>query len=354
MIELFRQLLMMSVQGAVLIAALLVLHAAFRKRMAPGVLYALWLIPAARLLIPGSVASVFSFQNLYSPAAVQMTKIRLHSAAAANIPDLTRNASDFIDDVSAVLPESAETVAASGAASPGLVALAFSVWFAGMLAVLLFAAWKNLTFIKQAKKNAVLLETDCPLPVYLSEYVSSPCLCGIIRPVILINDETLQSDAYLNLALRHELEHYRVGDRFWALLRLVCCAVHWFNPLVWIAAKASVQDCERACDARVLKSADQEERETYGMLLLSYLKQPAMGYSLLCASLPMGGGKRSLRGRIALIAEKPVTKRAAVIALAVCVALTCLVACTGRVSRKEAYQQLAELADQTEFVTFGM
>ena len=352
--EFLQAFLMMSVQGAVLTAALLVLRAAFRKRMAPGVLYALWLIPTARLLIPGSVASVFSFQNLYSPAAVQMTKIQLHSAAAANIPNITRNVSDFTNNVSTILPEPVETAAASGAASPGMVVLAFAVWFAGVLAVLLFAAWKNLTFIKRAKKDAVLLETDCPLPVYLSEYVSSPCLCGIFRPVILVNDETLQSDAYLNLALRHELEHYRALDRFWALLRLVCCAVHWFNPLVWIAAKASVQDCERACDARVLKNADQEERETYGTLLLSYLKQPPMRYSLLCTSSPMGGGKRSLRGRIALIAEKPVTKRAAVIALAVCVTLTCLVACTGRVSRKEAYQQLAELADQTEFVTFGM
>lgn len=354
MTEFLQAFLMMSLQGAVLIAGLLTLRVVFRKRMAPGVLYALWLIPTARLLIPGSVASVFSFQNLYSPAAVQITKIQLHSAAAANIPNITRNVSDFTDNVSTILLEPVETAAASGAASPGMVVLAFAVWFAGVLAVLLFAAWKNLTFIKRAKKDAVCIETDCPLPVYLSEYVSSPCLCGIFRPVILVNDETLQSDVYLNLALRHELEHYRVGDRFWALLRLVCCAVHWFNPMVWIAAKASVQDCERACDARMLKNADQKERETYGTLLLSYLKQPAMRYSLLCASSPMGGGKRSLRGRILLIAEQPVTKKAAVMVLAVCVALTCLVACTGRVSKKEAYQQLAELADQTEFVSFGM
>ena len=63
------QLLQMSLQGAVLIAAVLVLRALFARRMAPTVLYALWLIPAARLLIPGSVESVFSLQNLISPAA---------------------------------------------------------------------------------------------------------------------------------------------------------------------------------------------------------------------------------------------------------------------------------------------
>ena len=66
MTEFLQAFLMMSLQGAVLIAGLLTLRVVFRKRMAPGVLYALWLLPAALLLIPGSVASVFSFQNLYS------------------------------------------------------------------------------------------------------------------------------------------------------------------------------------------------------------------------------------------------------------------------------------------------
>ena len=75
----------MSLQGAVLIAAVLALRALFTRRMAPGVLYALWLLPAARLLIPGSVESVFSLQNLISPAAEQrmVSAVRGGSTAAA-------------------------------------------------------------------------------------------------------------------------------------------------------------------------------------------------------------------------------------------------------------------------------
>ena len=61
--ELLQPLLVMSLQGAVLIGAVLALRAVFARRMAPGVLYALWLLPAARLLIPGSIGSAFSFLN---------------------------------------------------------------------------------------------------------------------------------------------------------------------------------------------------------------------------------------------------------------------------------------------------
>ena len=58
------RLLQMTVQGAALIAVLLALRPLFRRRVSPVILYGLWLLPAARLLIPVSVASVFSLQNL--------------------------------------------------------------------------------------------------------------------------------------------------------------------------------------------------------------------------------------------------------------------------------------------------
>ena len=293
--EFFQAFLMMSLQGAVLIAVLLVLRSVFCKRMAPGVLYALWLIPAVRLLIPGSVASVFSFLNLFSEEAEQ--QVLAAAAMQTGMVHVPMEIPPVAIGPGMALPlETASYPQISGLIVFNGIAVLLAVWIAGMLAVPLLAAWKNFAFIRRAKKDAVCVEADCSLPVYLSEYISSPCLCGVFRPVILVTDEALESDASLELALRHELEHYRVGDRFWALLRLFCCAAHWFNPLVWIAAKASVQDCERACDARVLKHADQAEREAYGALLLSCLKGPRARHSLLCAASPMGGSERRCAG----------------------------------------------------------
>ncbi len=330
------QLLQMSLQGTVLIAAVLVLRALFARRMAPTVLYALWLIPAARLLIPGSVESVFSLQNLISPAAEEQA-VAVIRQGALPMP-LPMQSTEVVTAGGEV-----QSVSTAGTLFLDVGALLVILWLAGAAAVLLAAVWKNAAFFRRVRKGAVPVAADCPLPVYLSEHLSSPCLCGFFSPVIFVCDQTLQSQAHLDMALRHELSHYRARDRFWALLRLACCAVHWFNPMVWVAARCSVQDCERACDHRVLKNADQDEREAYGALLLSYIRRGVERNSVFCTFSPMGGGKRALRERIALIGRRPVTKKIAVAALAVCVALTCLVACTSRTGG-EAYQQFAAFA----------
>lgn len=346
--------LQMSLQGAVLIAALLALRTVFARRIAPGVLYALWLIPAARLLIPGSIESAFSFQNLVSEEAAQRARVVMEQPTAVTLP--VQNLSP-VTAAPGTVPEGAQ-VSVQSTAFLSLPDILFLVWFVGFCAVLVFMIWKNMTFSRRLKADRVEVEAECPLPVYLSEAIASPCLCGLVRPAIYVDERTLQSQQALDLVLRHEMGHYRAGDRFWALLRLSCCAVHWFNPLVWMAAAVSLQDCERACDARVLKKAGEAERQTYGVLLLSYLQRPEKQHLLRAAS-SMGGGKGALRGRIALIARSPEMKKAAVTALALCVALTCLVACTtrtqagalGQLQRRIAPEQLILCSGEQSTVT---
>ncbi len=370
----------MSLQGAVLIAALLLLRGVFARRVTPVVLYALWLLPAVRLLVPVSVGSVFSFLN-FLPGRGGALAEQTAECVSQDVPPLsgvTLTTGDPLlygtieQDVIAEASGTAETWSVpsvepymangdvfAGTASYGAGVLV-AVWLLGAAVVLALAVWRNASFLRRVERDAVELEVDCPLPVYLSESVSSPCLWGLFHPVILVNDAVVSSDVYLNMALRHELAHWRAGDRYWALLRLACCAVHWFNPLVWLAAAVSVQDCERACDHRVLKGADREEREQYGMALLRCLRAPGARYNLLCLSSTMGGGKRSLHRRIALIAVGVPVKRTAAAALAGCVALTCLVACTGRVDggssgkpELEKYQEMAEALRGNEQVAYA-
>lgn len=330
------RLLQMTVQGAALIAVLLALRPLFRRRVSPVILYGLWLLPAARLLIPVSVASVFSLQNLL-PAPTEQRVAAVLEQGAQLTPSQAAAAHAPADLAQTAIPHGA---------APDLGTLLAVIWALGAAAVLLTALWNNVRFARRVRRGAVPVEVACPLPVYLSQGLSSPCLCGLFRPAIFLCDQALDSQAHLDMALAHELSHWRAGDRFWAVLRLICCAVHWFNPLVWMAARACVQDCEQACDHRVLKKAGQKEREAYGMLLLSYAGQTQRG--LLLTSSPMGAGGRALRGRIALIARKPATRRMALAALALCVALTCLVACTGRLTEDTGCQQLIQLAGQTD------
>lgn len=338
------QLLLRSVQGAVLIAALLVLRLLFRRRISPVILYALWLLPAARLLIPGSVASSFSMQNLFSASAEQRIAMVIQKGTD-QLPQLSQGVSSIGLEGTAT-PAAAELTQAAAFDGMALdVGTVLTVlWGIGVVAVLFLAFWKNFCFSRRIWRGAVPVEADCPLPVYLSEGLSAPCLWGLFHPTIFLCDQALDSQDHLEMTLRHELSHWRAGDRFWAVLRLICCAVHWFNPLVWLAALVYVQDCERACDYRVLRNASQTERENYGMLLLSYAGRPER--SLLLTGSSMAAGRRALRGRIALIAWRPTTGWSALLALILCIAGIGLAACTGRLTEETGRQRLILLARQ--------
>jgi beta-lactamase regulating signal transducer with metallopeptidase domain len=93
--------------------------------------------------------------------------------------------------------------------------------------------------------------------VLLSDEVAGPLTCGLLRPVILLpTDARDWSYSELHRALVHELEHIRRRDWATQLMARASCAIHWFNPLVWLISSQLTLDAERACDDAVLLVAD--------------------------------------------------------------------------------------------------
>ncbi len=82
-----------------------------------------------------------------------------------------------------------------------------------------------------------------------------PLATGVLRPVVLLPVEAEGwSDDLICSALRHELEHIRRRDCATRLLADIVCALHWLNPLVWLAARRMRLAQEQACDDGVLNS----------------------------------------------------------------------------------------------------
>jgi beta-lactamase regulating signal transducer with metallopeptidase domain len=91
---------------------------------------------------------------------------------------------------------------------------------------------------------------------------------GVWRPKLLVPaDADAWSDERIQMALVHELTHVRRRDALILLLAAVVCALHWFNPLVWLCAGRLRRESECACDDVVLRHGI--EPTHYAALLLS-------------------------------------------------------------------------------------
>jgi beta-lactamase regulating signal transducer with metallopeptidase domain len=54
--------------------------------------------------------------------------------------------------------------------------------------------------------------------------------------------------------LWHEFGHIRRGDNLFQLFALLLCALHWFNPIFWFAARRMEAEAEMAADDFAIRS----------------------------------------------------------------------------------------------------
>ncbi len=177
------------------------------------------------------------------------------------------------------------------------------LWLSGIAMVGLWFLFTNLRFWLRLRRSRQLLELDCPIRVYVTGAVETPCLFGLIRPAVYLTPEVAEDEVALRHVLAHELTHYRHWDHIWSVLRCVCLAVHWYNPLVWLAASLSRRDAELACDESTIRRIGEEERTAYGRTLIGLTCVHRS--NLLHTATTMTGSKKSIKERIVLIAKKP-------------------------------------------------
>ncbi|MHA2854223.1 M56 family metallopeptidase [Paenibacillus lautus] len=192
-----------------------------------------------------------------------------------------------------------------------------AVWGCGVVSVVLYHALRHGRFIKRVRRwsepvidvkvlgilDRVRSELRITKPIGLSmcESITNPMLVGFFRPVILLPPMKLSDDA-LSLILRHELIHYKRHDLWYKAMILTATALHWFNPLVYLMAKAAAKQCEISCDALVLQNADHQRRVQYGETIIAVVRNGAKLRTAL--STNFYGGKKDLKNRISFIMDQ--------------------------------------------------
>lgn len=329
--------------SSALILALLALRQLFRRTVSRRMQYALWLLVLVRLLVPVNVGTLA--HNVLSAAApVQAVVEERLDTPVLYVQDGTerRPAQLLPGKESQGEPLSPPSDAAQSApadeysiVTPTYRTVTLSealtyVWYAGMLIVGAWFLFTNLRFARALRKARTPYRVEgCRYPVYLVSALPSPCLFGVLRPAVYLNEKALQSPDALRFVLAHEQTHARHLDPLWSLLRGVCLTIYWFDPLVWLAAVLSREDCELACDEGTLRALGADERTAYGKALLALVPVCDKPQNPLLGATTMTSGKRSLKERITRIAENRQAKAAAVFAVVALAALVCAVSFTG-------------------------
>ena len=329
--------------SSVLILALLALRQLFRRTVSRRMQYALWLLVLVRLLVPVNVGTLA--HNVLSAAAPMQTVVeeRLDTPVLYVQDGTVRRPAQLLPGKeSQGEPLSPPSDAAQSApadeyytVTPTYRTVTLSealtyVWYAGMAGVGAWFLFTNLRFARALRKARTPYRVEgCRYPVYLVSALPSPCLFGVLRPAVYLNEKALQSPDALRFVLAHEQTHARHLDPLWSLLRGVCLTVYWFDPLVWLAAVLSREDCELACDEGTLRALGADERTAYGKALLALVPVCDKPQNPLLGATTMTSGKRSLKERITRIAENRQAKAAAVFAVVALAALVCAVSFTG-------------------------
>ena len=303
--DVFLKLVNLSISASWLILAVLVLRVVLKK--APKwVMPLLWGVVALRLVCLFSIESALSLipsaETIPSEIVTETREPVLYEQATLDIV------------TNPTLPSAAEVPVGVSRQQAQVDFNIYSVlWLAGMAALLVHAL-VSAGKLKRKLATAILLRDN----IYESEFVDSPFVFGVVKPNIYLPMHMDKGTAAYVIA--HEHAHLARRDHWWKVLGYLVLALHWFNPLVWVAYILFCRDIELACDEKVVKGLDGAARADYSQALLSCA---APKRAVAACPLAFGEGNIKTRVKSALHYKKPAFWVAAAAVLAVVIMAVC-------------------------------
>ncbi|TEB04857.1 Regulatory protein BlaR1 [Pelotomaculum schinkii] len=258
----------MSLSGAVLISAVVIVRALTLHKLPKKTFLVLWGVVICRLLIPFSIPSRFSFYT-----SIDMLKRAVTETTAFTAPVKTTGIPNM-----GVAPDLEHTI---GIGAPVVSVLPVTViWLAGMCACALFLI---VAYIKCRREFQTALPVTNnfaahwlrehlmrrTVQIKQSDKIKAPLTYGIFRPVVLLPKTTDWTDeTRLRHILTHEFVHIKRFDALTKLLLASALCIHWFNPLVWLMYVLANRDLELSCDETVVQTFGETMKSAYAMTLI--------------------------------------------------------------------------------------
>lgn len=253
----FVKLLNMSVSasGFILIAVLL---RALLKRSPKWIHCLLWGLVAVRLVCPLSFESSFS---LAPRADFVEAKLGVQSKDGRYMNSATDAGKALNDDLDNA--QNKNLANKGNADRQGDWKKISWTWFTGVVLLLGYAAISYLRFRKKVQASVRLRDG-----IYVCDNIRTPFILGVIRPGIYLPSD--MDEVQTDNVIAHERAHLSRLDQVWKPLGYCLLAVYWFNPLCWLAYVLFCRDMELACDEKVIRDMDVEDKKVYSRVLLSF------------------------------------------------------------------------------------
>lgn len=320
MTDLLQSYLAVSWRMTAVLVAWLLVRLVLRGRTPARLLAFGWVIILAGLLLPWRWPSALSPFNWLpaAPAAAAATVLtEPETGSLANPAALPSDPAPAHARIPGMPPGSAAPAMASS--FPGTPAVWLGLWLTGVVLLAGLRAWRWIDggrilrrgpadvtpgLTEQVRACARELAITESVGVRESDAVGAPAICGLRRPVLLfpVGLAAQLTPGELRLVILHELGHWRRRDLWLHEAALLVRALHWFNPLVWLAARLARDDAEAACDEFVMRRMSSRDTPAYGAALLKVLGM-ARGQTGCPVGLGIFGNKQKLQHRIHMIAQ---------------------------------------------------
>jgi len=326
----------LSASAAVLL--ILLLRRFFKEKLFAKFFVMLWLLAIIRLLLP---FEFFSPISIYSPLSEpeesfsEKEYIGFEDFSVGEKVPTEKTEASFVPKAEKIKISSEE-------------ALVF-IWASGGISVGGFFAAKHLHTVKRILKNSK--PYDVPeiyktgnTRFYKSKNLASPLSFGILRPVIVIPEETPEDQ--LHFVLLHEQTHIKDRDAVLKILALFALSLNRFNPLVWFMVKIFERDIERYCDERVLEKTGAEKALFYANTILDFAERESLSLNYFSAA--------SLCERVTSIMKTKHKKQNLFVSVLVLAAVILTITACGTMPEEKTEKEpvktekLSQILDETE------
>lgn len=278
MADIFLKIVNMSISASWIVLAVLLLRLLL-KRAPKWITVLLWGIVAIRLICPFSIESVMSL--------IPSTETISPEIMMDKTPTINSGVPIINNIVNPVIGESfAPDPIASANPLQILIPVLAIAWIVGIVIMLAYTAISYFR-VKSKIGTAVLFRDN----IYQSENVISPFVLGIIKPKIYLPFNMNEQD--MEHVIAHENAHIHRKDHWWKPFGFLVLTLHWFNPLMWLGYVLLCRDIELACDEKVVKEFNNEQKADYSQALLTCSVNRRM-----IAACPLAFGEVGVKNRV--------------------------------------------------------